>query len=177
MFACDCILENGYTLLFFSGFSFTNMARRLPCQENFFLLNSVVVSVHVLAGASLFCVQSLFLIDMSLRNVNSLDFESSRLIDNPGARRLSILLSVKMRDTHRLLLAARPHLPPTLWSEVGNRPSFELTKLLLANGLISHPRCFFFSFPCLGSGWPHNTLLFINGLVSMLRLALFISFG
>lgn len=158
-FLRDSILETGYISLFFSGLSFTNLSRSLPCQE-FFICRIQLSSRCMFSYWALhsFYVRSLFLIDRSLRNnIYSLDFQIVKAHRHTaGARRLSIL---PVRQKYSACsVPARPHLPPILWrSEVGNRSCSEPTKLLLANGLISHPRSFDFfpfPFPCLGPGWP-----------------------
>lgn len=162
-FVCDSILENGHTsLFFFSGLSFTNMSSSLPCQEIFFcqiqLSSRCMFSYWALHA---FYVRSLFLFDRSLRNkIGSLDFQIVKAHRHTqGARRLSILsVRKKSEIPNDCSVPVRPHLPPISWrSEVGNRSCSGSTKLVLANGLISHPRSsnfFPFPFPCLGPGWP-----------------------
>lgn len=97
-----------------------------------------------------FCLRPLVLIDRSLRNnTDSLDFRIVKAQRHtPGARRLSIL-SVRQKSEIPIACSVppRPHLPPILWrSGVGNRSCSKSAKLMLANGLISHPRSFYFIF-------------------------------
>lgn len=121
-------------------------------------------SVHILPGASLIASSCFSLSAGRYEILTALIFESSRLINTREHDGYQYSHPSKCEIPNACSVAARPHLPPILWSQVANRSSSESTKLLLANGLISHPRCLIFPFPCLGSRWPHNPLLFIMGL-------------
>lgn len=153
-------------------------------RKNFFLLlNSVLFSLSLFYQRFNFFVFNPFSLSTGHYGIilTALIFESPRLIDTPGSTTAINTVGPSKREIpNASSVAARPHLPPILWrSEVGNRSSSESTKLLLANGLISHPRSFgfFFPFPCLGSGWPPSSTSFHNGLASILQLAFFISIG
>lgn len=156
-FVCDSILDDGHISLFYSGLSFTNMSRSLPCQEIFFcriqMSSRCMFSYWAL---HYFYVLSLFLFDRSLRNnIDSLDFQVVKAHwHTPGARRLSIL-----RVTQKPEIPNACSVPGFILrrSEIGSRSRPESTNLLPANGLISHPRSFDFfpfPFPYLGPGWP-----------------------
>lgn len=158
----DSILETGYISLFFSGLSFTNLSRSLPCQE--FFICRIRLSSRCMfsywALHSFYSDRSFLSIGRYEITFTALISKSSRLIDTPrehdGHQYSSFVKNTRIASA--CSVPARPHLPPILWrSEVGNRSCSEPMKLLLANGLISHPRSFDFfpfPFPCLGPGWP-----------------------
>lgn len=120
-FLRDSILETGYISLFFSGLSFTNLSRSLPCQE-FFICRIQLSSRCMFSYWALhsFYVRSLFLIDRSLRNnIYSLDFQIVKAHRHTaGARRLSILsLRQKYEDSQRLLRPGTASSPTHLVEE------------------------------------------------------------
>lgn len=184
-FVCDCILENRHTSPCSSraSLSLTCPAvfrvRKFFCQIQLYSRSMFSYwTLHPFSARQLSLSTGRYEIILT-----ALISESSRPSDTPGARRLSIL-SVRQKSEipSACSVPARPHLPPILGrSGVGNHSCSESAKLLLANGLISHPRSFgfFFSFPfpSLGPRMAPIIHFFHNGLVNILQMALFISIG